>query len=374
MSTGHPVQEERRDEPLPINPGGPMVPASYDSVTIIPASTVSGGEIVPASYEPATVAPGSTTTGGEIVAASPTATPMEFNPGGPMVPEQSNPGAPIVPAAQEVVARQEEDPFPTEATRPERYPTRPGRPGPTGPGRPGPTRPGRPDPNIGADLLEDSMVLAARTESFPTEATRPTRTPTRPGRPGPTRAGRPDPDIEACTSTMEITYSRLPTPPYWPECAWDGTQRLYTTTQTVYHSVDCKGCSEVEVHRNPKVHCPAKIINATMDVATPTTEYKTICSMTTAYSQMMQPVVAPRDFAGEKRNLAACPTTMLVTPMQDGGATSTIYQRTVVSTSRVQCGGCPLVISTKIGGPGVVFRPTATLTSTASTSLVYQCS
>ncbi|KAH6610137.1 hypothetical protein Trco_000157 [Trichoderma cornu-damae] len=39
-----------------------------------------------------------------------------------------------------------------------------------------------------------------------------------------------------CTSTMTLTLSRLPTPPYWPQCSWDGTLSIFPATVTlVYH-------------------------------------------------------------------------------------------------------------------------------------------
>ncbi|KAL3960558.1 hypothetical protein ACCO45_005675 [Purpureocillium lilacinum] len=50
-----------------------------------------------------------------------------------------------------------------------------------------------------------------------------------------------------CITTMTITYSRLPTPPYWPQCSFDGTERIYTSTVTASHAVDCHGCNQVAV-------------------------------------------------------------------------------------------------------------------------------
>ncbi|KJZ79447.1 hypothetical protein HIM_00916 [Hirsutella minnesotensis 3608] len=82
-----------------------------------------------------------------------------------------------------------------------------------------------------------------------------------------------------CTTTMTLTYSRLPTPPYWPQCSGDGTLRVYPTTTTVCRPVDCHGCGAVEVREQPEVHCPAIIITATATEATPTTQYRTVCSV-----------------------------------------------------------------------------------------------
>ena len=47
---------------------------------------------------------------------------------------------------------------------------------------------------------------------------------------------------KGCTSTLILTQSRLPTPPYWPQCSWDGTLTVYPSTVTIGRSVDCDGC------------------------------------------------------------------------------------------------------------------------------------
>ncbi|KAL7944319.1 hypothetical protein V8C42DRAFT_358506 [Trichoderma barbatum] len=88
------------------------------------------------------------------------------------------------------------------------------------------------------------------------------------------------PTKPGCTSTMTLTLSRLPTPPYWPQCSWDGTMSIYSSTVTVYQPLDCNGCTDVRVTAVPMVHCPAKIISTSVYVATPTTTYHTICSAT----------------------------------------------------------------------------------------------
>jgi ribosomal protein S27E len=179
---------------------------------------------------------------------------------------------------------------------------------------------------------------------------------------------------QACTHTMNITYSRLPTAPYWPQCSFDGTQRIYPSTETVYRSVDCGGCSDLQVNISPIVHCPAKIITAMATMATPTTEYRTVCSATPtpaaadASEQLGQLDLLRARQAGS----ATCSTTMLVTAGVDGGPTSTVFQRFVTTTSRVSCGGCGLVLVTKIAGQGPVYKPTTTRTTTG-TSTVYAC-
>ncbi|KAH8131377.1 hypothetical protein FP744_10003738 [Trichoderma asperellum] len=83
-----------------------------------------------------------------------------------------------------------------------------------------------------------------------------------------------------CTTILTLTQSRLPTPPFWPQCSWDGTMSIYSSTVTVERSVDCHGCSNVRVTEVPVVHCPAMIITASEHVATPSTSYRTVCSET----------------------------------------------------------------------------------------------
>ncbi|POR34749.1 Uncharacterized protein TPAR_05070 [Tolypocladium paradoxum] len=81
-----------------------------------------------------------------------------------------------------------------------------------------------------------------------------------------------------CTTTVTITQPHLPTPPYWPQCSWDGTLRIYPSTATVARTVDCHGCDAVEVRVTPVVHCPAMVIKATATEATATTLHRTVCS------------------------------------------------------------------------------------------------
>lgn len=83
-----------------------------------------------------------------------------------------------------------------------------------------------------------------------------------------------------CTTTLTLTQTRLPTPPYWPQCSWDGTMSIYSSTVTVESSIDCHGCSDVRVTEVPRVNCPAMIITASEYVATPSTLHVTVCSAT----------------------------------------------------------------------------------------------
>ncbi|PTB67592.1 hypothetical protein BBK36DRAFT_3601 [Trichoderma citrinoviride] len=87
-----------------------------------------------------------------------------------------------------------------------------------------------------------------------------------------------------CTTTSTLTLSRLSTPPYWPQCSWDGTLSIYSSTATATRSVDCHGCTDVRITAVPAVHCPAKIISTIVRVGTATTTYKTVCSVTPAAS------------------------------------------------------------------------------------------
>ncbi|UKZ54651.1 hypothetical protein TrVGV298_008463 [Trichoderma virens] len=88
------------------------------------------------------------------------------------------------------------------------------------------------------------------------------------------------PTKSGCTSTMTFTQSRLPTPPFWPQCSWNGTVTAYPSTVTVTGSVDCDGCTDVRIVQVPIVHCPVMIISTVIRVSTPSTLYRTVCSAT----------------------------------------------------------------------------------------------
>jgi hypothetical protein len=208
------------------------------------------------------------------------------------------------------------------------------------------------DPPESVTSIPDGMSGETNTKPSPAHPTRPIR----PGVP-------PASDIKACTMTMNITMSRAP-------CSNDGTDYIYPSTATVTQLVDCKGCIDVTVRTSPVVFCPAHIISTEMSMTTPKTQWVTACSPTTAYSQLHGGRgIIERDVV----TAAACPTTLYVSADQDLGQTSTTYQRVVVSTQRVPCGGCPLVVATRLAGQGPVWRPTATLTSTVGTSTAFQC-
>jgi len=205
--------------------------------------------------------------------------------------------------------------------------------------------------------------------------------------------GRSESQIMACTSTLGITYSRLPTPPYYPWCLSDGTETLYASTKTLERQVDCAGCLEVEVKTFPDgVACPSRTASLTTAVTTisldaTTTVYETVCSPTPTFADMLElRVVEARQEAGDggvvetmllkgaAAGLAplACPTTLVV-PQDGMGGTSTRFEKVVTVTSYINCGGCKLVISTRVGGLGPIMRPGITASQPTGTATSYIC-
>ena len=81
-----------------------------------------------------------------------------------------------------------------------------------------------------------------------------------------------------CTSTSTITYTRLSTSPYWDPCSFDGTEHIYTATQTLYEKVDCGECIDVVTTAVPRFHCQAQLFTATVEETTATTTTQTLCS------------------------------------------------------------------------------------------------
>jgi ribosomal protein S27E len=171
---------------------------------------------------------------------------------------------------------------------------------------------------------------------------------------------------------MDITYSRLPTPPYWPQCSFDGTERIYPSTTTVYRQVNCKGCSKVTVKEHPEVMCPNMRITASISMATPTTKYETVCSPTPTAKEIHDRQVL-LSLGVEVGAIAACPTTIFVTAGNDNGPTSTVYKQIISQVQKVNCGGCSLVISTRLGGLGPIYRPSSTVTGAIATTTSYEC-
>ncbi|KHN99324.1 uncharacterized protein MAM_03022 [Metarhizium album ARSEF 1941] len=88
---------------------------------------------------------------------------------------------------------------------------------------------------------------------------------------------------EGCTTTLTVTETPMPTPPYWRACSFDGTARIYSSTVTMSHGVNCHGCHRVSVSYEPPVHCPANIFKATRTESTPYTIHTTVCAASTGY-------------------------------------------------------------------------------------------
>ena len=158
-----------------------------------------------------------------------------------------------------------------------------------------------------------------------------------------------------------------------PICPHDGIDYIYPSTRTLSQLVDCKGCIDVHVQTTPHLFCPLNRITTSTSVATPTTEYVTLCSPTTAYSQLHPRAAMPVPAEAGDAAKAACPTTILVSPTLDTGVTNTRSGPVVTHTSKVPCGGCSLVTATRLGGPGPSIPLKAPLTLTTSTTTVYQC-
>lgn len=174
----------------------------------------------------------------------------------------------------------------------------------------------------------------------------------------------PDSQIFPCTATIDV-----PPPPCTTELP-----PTYAATETLYREVDCAGCLAVTLRTPIQYPCPtpappletpydsAEILNST------TTEWETVCSPTPTLPLL----ILPYDEVYPRQVRPACPTTLIL-PVESTGATATIYKDYVTVTSNVPCGGCDLVLSTMIGGMGVI-RPTApTETVEVGTTTAYQC-
>jgi hypothetical protein len=183
---------------------------------------------------------------------------------------------------------------------------------------------------------------------------------------------------KGCTTTMEDSY------PY--SCIWDGTTTIYPSTTVMFQQVDCHGCDSVYVHREI-YFCPNQVINATKTAGIPSTSWSTICrpsglarraGQATATLPDAQYLPTPRaEF--EARNPQggiqppACPTTLVVQPERSAGKTSTSYSTYTTSTVTVNCGGCPLVISTALAGYGPPGSFVTTTTLPVGAKTTYAC-
>lgn len=187
-------------------------------------------------------------------------------------------------------------------------------------------------------------------------------------------------------------------------CTWDGTSTLYPSTVTATQRINCHGCSMVALGWG---RCPAMVVKGYKTAKTAFTETVTVCDTTTLKGLQTQAGLAavitpdvrvenlmvanpqtsagialkPRetgkanaDVAMKRADVAACPTTVMVIPEQHAGKTSTIYAKFTTTTVKVNCGGCPLVVSTALMayGPPTVFDKTTTVPVGAKTT--YACS
>jgi len=197
-----------------------------------------------------------------------------------------------------------------------------------------------------------------------------------------------------CTTSVEFQLNT--------GCTWDGTSTLYPSTVTATQRINCNGCSNVALGWG---RCPAMVVKGYKTAKTPLTETVTVCDTTTLKGRQTQAglaavitpdvqveklmVASPQTSAGillkpretgkanavmNRADLEACPTTVVVMPEQQAGKTATSYARYTTTTVKVNCGGCPLVVSTALMayGPPTVFDRTTTLPVGAKTT--YACS
>lgn len=213
------------------------------------------------------------------------------------------------------------------------------------------------------------------------------------------------------------TWSVRPTPPSRGGCTttlsekgvnpcttMNGIQTAYPSTETAYTHVNCNGCSHVHVVKQV-YYCPMDVVTAREMVPTPSTSWSTICSPSTALGPRApeptgdtsspptpHPVVTsgpaegtvlpaepqlelvrknPNVQLGQREE--ACPTTFTVQPEKSAGSMTTEYQQWITTMVQLNCGGCPLVLSTALGGYGPAGRFTETVTVPVGTSTIYSC-
>ncbi|KAK1765864.1 hypothetical protein QBC33DRAFT_119152 [Phialemonium atrogriseum] len=192
-------------------------------------------------------------------------------------------------------------------------------------------------------------------------------------------------------------------------------QTIHPSTSTLYTHVDCNGCSDVYVKKEI-YYCPLMTETRQTTVLTPATTVSTVCAPSTALdardpaftgagfhaaaspsrpapahpatitsvptgsaTTTTNPRARPRRGPGKKDardgldDVASCPTTFVVQPPQSAGSMTTQYEQWATSTVELDCGGCPLVISTALAGYGPAGRFTETLTVPVGTTTVYAC-
>ncbi|KAK0717861.1 hypothetical protein B0T26DRAFT_645896 [Lasiosphaeria miniovina] len=211
------------------------------------------------------------------------------------------------------------------------------------------------------------------------------------------------PQAKGCTTTLT---ENIVSP-----CSWDETQTVYPSTTTLYKRVDCHGCDNIYVKKDI-YFCPNQRINHSERVAAPSTYWSTLCGLSTAADELVErgspmsvtaggpqvsgmsnpgpspiittlptsttaPDLNPRE--ADRRSpqvdqaVAACPTTYVVQPQQSAGKTLTRYSRYTTTTLFLNCGGCPLVISTALAGYGPPGIFTKTTTLPVGTQTAYAC-
>lgn len=195
----------------------------------------------------------------------------------------------------------------------------------------------------------------------------------------------------ACTATLDKDP--------WACPSWDGVETIYPSYTMQYTSVDCKGCDYINSDR---IHfCPNMQITARTTVTTASTLWNTVCAKSTGKAQAVQPAVASITAASNPIRIrmpapapagitlaptatvgldarqaihpAACPTTVVVQPEQSAGKTQTTYAKYTTTTVLVNCGGCPLVVTTGLFGYGPPGVFTKTTTVSVGTKTAYAC-
>ncbi|KAM7187348.1 hypothetical protein V8F20_011012 [Naviculisporaceae sp. PSN 640] len=202
----------------------------------------------------------------------------------------------------------------------------------------------------------------------------------------PASTAMPEPNIgfvpapaPGCTSTL--SEGRLATP-----CYWDYTKTIYPFTTTLYKSVDCHGCSALNVVKE-WYYCPNMRIEGTKEVATPSTVWSTVCESSIALVKRNeatataedQPLITAQPELKRSRgrtpqaDIVQCPTTYVVQPEKSAGKTLTTYSKFTTTTVYLNCKGCPLSISTALAGYGPANGFTKTTTLPVGVTTTYAC-
>ncbi|KAK5652892.1 hypothetical protein OQA88_9558 [Cercophora sp. LCS_1] len=223
------------------------------------------------------------------------------------------------------------------------------------------------------------------------------------------RAGPFDPALPGALQPRELQWGEgcttsLPRNPSG-KCSWDGTQTIYPSTTLRYASINCNGCDHVE--DNYVYFCPNQRIEGTKYVSTAFTYWLTVCESSKLVAQRTDnartevsaatvtsgsglqiqelPAAAPSPAitsaptptaslaAREDVAPAACPTTFVVQPEKSAGKTFTTYSSYTTTTVLLNCGGCPLTLTTALAGYGPAVGFTKTTTLPIGTKTTYAC-